>query len=123
MDIQVCHCLPKNTLSNLSEAAKRVNKLIKLIYFYFLGDPVTKKFLQENIDQVFGFPRLVRYSWATAYNVLLSKALQVEFEDESEVAKPKTAKGISNFFKGDKPQARPRHIFFRDRCLDNTFDL
>lgn len=87
------------------------------------GDPVTKRFLQENVDQIFGFPRLVRFSWATAVNVLMSKALQMEFEDDTEPSKPKTGKSISNFFKGEKPPVRPRHIFFRDRCLENSFDL
>lgn len=84
---------------------------------------MTKKFLQENIDPLFGFPRIVRFSWATSENVLLSKALKVEFEDETVVPKPKATKAISKFFKGDKINTRPRHIFFRDRCLENIVDL
>lgn len=87
------------------------------------GDPTTKKFLQENIDPVFGFPRLVRFSWSTAENVLMSKAMTLQFEEDEE-NNPKTkGKSISKFFNGDKPQIRPRHIFFRDRCLKNVVDL
>lgn len=88
------------------------------------GDPVTKRFLQENIDQVFGFPRLVRFSWSTASNILMSKALNMQFEDEEEPPKTKAAKAtkaIQTFFTSDKP--RPRHTFFRDRCLESVSDL
>lgn len=88
------------------------------------GDPVTKKFLQENVDPIFGFPRLVRFSWSTAENVLISKAHSMIFEDEEETTKAKPAgKAITKFFNSDKPQMRPRHVFFRDRCLQNVVDL
>lgn len=81
---------------------------------------MTKAFLQENIDPVFGFPRLVRFSWATAEKVIQSKALPMKFEDDS---LPVKSRPISNYFSGDKPPVRPRHIFFRDRCLDNPLDI
>lgn len=94
------------------------------------GDPVTKKFLQENIDPVFGFPRLVRFSWSTAGNILLTKAIRVEFEDQDDATaataakRAKSTKGITNFFSPDKQSSsRPRHIFFRDRCLANANDI
>lgn len=87
------------------------------------GDPVTKRFLQENIDQVFGFPRLVRFSWSTAENILLAKAIKMEFEDIDDAPKAKTTKAIKNFFTSDKSHTRPRHTFFRDRCLETVVDL
>lgn len=87
------------------------------------GDPVTKRFLQENIDPVFGFPRLVRFSWSTAENILLAKALKMQFEEEEDAPKAKTTKAIKNFFTSDKPTTRPRHIFFRDRCLETVVDM
>ena len=34
------------------------------------ADPVTKKFLRENMDEVFGFPSIVRLSWKTAENLI-----------------------------------------------------
>lgn len=90
------------------------------------GDPVTKKFLQENIDSVFGFPRLVRFSWSTASNILMAKALNMQFEDEEDESNKKVkkaTKAITTFFNSDKPSLRSRHIFFRDRCLGNVVDL
>lgn len=91
------------------------------------GDPVTKTFLQENIDPIFGFPRLVRFSWSTAENVLFDKAVKMEFEDEEE-SKPKgksNGSTIKTFFKGDgaSGHAHVRHLFFRDRCLENVSDF
>ncbi|XP_068143971.1 ribonuclease H2 subunit A [Drosophila tropicalis] len=62
------------------------------------GDPVTKRFLAENIDLVFGFPRLVRFSWSTAENALADKAYEMEF-DEPESEKPKYAGAkLTKFF-------------------------
>ena len=37
------------------------------------ADPVTKKFLRENMDEVFGFPSIVRLSWKTAENLIEEK--------------------------------------------------
>ena len=45
------------------------------------GDAVTKKFLQENLSDLFGFPSIVRFSWKTAENVLEEKGIKVEFEE------------------------------------------
>lgn len=89
------------------------------------GDPVTKAFLQDNIDPIFGFPKLVRFSWSTAENILVSKAVKMEFEDEEEMAKAaKKGSSIKSFFAaGDKEETHTRHLFFRDRCLQNVDDL
>ena len=37
---------------------------MKLIFYYL--DPLTKKFLDANLNNVFGFVKLVRFSWSTA---------------------------------------------------------
>jgi len=42
-------------------------------------DPVTKKFLRANIDPVFGFPNIVRNSWATAETLLKEKAVKMKW--------------------------------------------
>jgi ribonuclease H2 subunit A len=34
------------------------------------GDPKTKKWLTENVDLVFGYPNVVRFSWSTTNNNL-----------------------------------------------------
>jgi len=54
------------------------NKIFHLIYLYNL-DPVTKEYLKKNIDPVFGFPSIVRFSWSTAELVLKNNAEQVDW--------------------------------------------
>lgn len=83
------------------------------------GDPKTKKFLEENIDQVFGFPRLVRFSWQTASKMLDGKSLDVQFDEEDAAADSENG-GIKTFFKSNMHQ---RHEYFRERHLMNVNDL
>lgn len=86
------------------------------------GDPVTKRFLTENIDLLFGFPRLVRFSWSTAENALADKAYEVEF-DEPDSEKPKYAgTKLTKFFKAtDKKREECRLL---KQChLDSVTDF
>jgi len=46
---------------------------------FFLTDPVTKAFLTKNIDPVFGYPQLVRFSWSTAGKILQEHCAIVEW--------------------------------------------
>ncbi|KAI4487446.1 hypothetical protein M0804_005595 [Polistes exclamans] len=91
------------------------------------NDPVTKKWLLANIDSVFGFPQIVRFSWSTAERILESNALTVEWE---EIENPETRKEqkISNFFA--KSPLKPfnkfhvkKHAFFTERCINNAGTL
>ncbi|XP_043475976.1 ribonuclease H2 subunit A [Leptopilina heterotoma] len=88
------------------------------------NDPATKKWLTENIDQTFGFPMLVRFSWSTAETILESKALTVEWEEEEDDACP-TNKKISNYFTRTpkKEKKKEKHNFFKTRFLSNAIDL
>lgn len=90
------------------------------------GDPVTKRFLTENIDLVFGFPRLVRFSWSTAENALADKAYEMEF-DEPDTEKPKYAgTKLTKFFKGTTKTGevkREECRFFKQCHLDNVIEF
>ncbi|XP_033364863.1 ribonuclease H2 subunit A isoform X1 [Bombus vosnesenskii] len=90
------------------------------------NDPDTKRWLSENVDPVFGFPHIVRFSWSTAEKILESKALPVEWEEVEDTGNPGEQK-ISKFFakspvKSCKPQSK-RHQFFTERCLSSTSKL
>ncbi|XP_046744126.1 ribonuclease H2 subunit A [Diprion similis] len=90
------------------------------------NDPVTKKWLTQNIDQVFGFPQLVRFSWSTAEKILESSALAVDWEEVNDEESTPTNQKISKFFsKVDAHQQvnRNKHRFFADRCLTNATSL
>lgn len=88
------------------------------------GDPKTKAFLEDNVDRVFGFPRLVRFSWSTAANVLKRKALPMTFPDteEEEEQKQKKARSIKNFLKPADDSYEPCQ-YFKDRFLTHTYEI
>lgn len=90
------------------------------------GDPVTKKFIREQIDHVFGYPMLVRFSWSTAELMLQEKAATCTFEDIDEPgSKRSNTKSISSFFaKPNEDKPRKRHKFFDERHLSvaNPFE-
>ena len=90
------------------------------------GDPVTKRFLTENIDLVFGFPRLVRFSWSTAETALADKAYDMEF-DEPDSEKPKYAgPKLTKFFKGTTKTGeikRETCRLFKERFLDSCVEF
>ncbi|CRG93815.1 ribonuclease H2 subunit A, putative [Plasmodium gallinaceum] len=48
------------------------------------GDPITKNFLKNNFDSVFGFPSIVRFSWSTAENMLENLGDKIEWYDDEE---------------------------------------
>ena len=41
------------------------------------ADPITKKFLRDNMDPVFGYPSIVRFSWSTSEKILEEKGFKV----------------------------------------------
>ena len=92
------------------------------------GDAVTKRFLQENVDPVFGFPSLVRFSWKTAENVLGEKMEarvtfeEVEPEEEDAIKKNPSVKEFfvkvpSKKEAGSGRAGRKTHPYFKERCL------
>ncbi|XP_052740953.1 ribonuclease H2 subunit A isoform X2 [Bicyclus anynana] len=89
------------------------------------GDPLTKKFIREQIDHVFGYPSLVRFSWSTAELMLQEKAAKCTFEEVDDEGKKKpNTKSISTFFSPKNEKKRKRHKFFEERHLtvDNAFE-
>ena len=62
------------------------------------GDPVTKKFLQEQIHPIFGFPGIVRFSWKTASKILDEKCIQMEFEEPEPEEEENQNPSVSQYF-------------------------
>jgi ribonuclease H2 subunit A len=91
------------------------------------GDEVTKKFLRDNIDKVFGFPRIVRFSWSTAENLLEEYAYPMHFEEEDDEKEKPTFSGkkMTSFFKADSQPTKKfkRNNFWKDRCLEDVTDF
>lgn len=90
------------------------------------NDPATKTWLSDNIDNVFGFPQLVRFSWSTAEVILDKQALTVEWEDEENENVPKKQKKMTSFFTQTNNAGeilRKKREFFKHRCLVETSEL
>lgn len=90
------------------------------------NDPATKKWLTANVDPVFGFPQIVRFSWSTAEKILETNALAVDWEEIPEEEESPGSQKISKFF--SKVNSRnevnvEKHKFFVDRCLSNATSL
>ncbi|XP_011869038.1 PREDICTED: ribonuclease H2 subunit A [Vollenhovia emeryi] len=90
------------------------------------NDPATKSWLLASVDQVFGFPQLVRFSWSTVEQILQSKALEVEWEEAEETQAPNEQK-IFKFFAKSPAKSfsvhAKKHPFFTERCLSNATTL
>jgi len=96
------------------------------------GDAVTKKFLQDNLDDLFGFPSIVRFSWKTSENILEQKGIKVTFEEveAQEDESIKNNPSVKSYF-NMAPSAKEKraktdaagckaHPYFRDRGLRNV---
>ncbi|XP_069677902.1 ribonuclease H2 subunit A-like [Periplaneta americana] len=90
------------------------------------NDPVTKAFLAKNIDPVFGFPQLVRFSWSTAGKILQDHCALVEWEEEDDTngSSSQTPK-ISSYFKqaSNNKRQKTKHDFFKTRNLSTLESL
>jgi len=88
------------------------------------NDPVTKDYLKKNVEPVFGFPSIVRFSWSTAEVVLKSQAAQVDWSDEDDDDdQDKTAVPITSFFGLKNKQVQQKTPFFDDRSLVATTEI
>ena len=45
------------------------------------GDKLTRKWLEDNMDPVYGFPSIVRFSWKTSYQKLKDTGSKAEWHD------------------------------------------
>ncbi|XP_055712498.1 ribonuclease H2 subunit A [Phlebotomus papatasi] len=86
------------------------------------GDPLTKAFLEDNVDNIFGYPRIVRFSWATAEQALEKTAQKITFEDADDDSQKYSGPQITSFFRATE-KTRNRCGFFRNRHLQNVQDF
>ncbi|KAI8826676.1 ribonuclease H-like domain-containing protein [Fimicolochytrium jonesii] len=63
------------------------------------SDPNTVNWMNHHIDPVFGYPRIVRFSWATSVNLLKDRACAVKWPEEEEAAEGADIRG----YFGSKP--------------------
>ena len=46
------------------------------------SDPKAKEWLKRNLDPVFGYPTLVRFSWKTCYSILEENKMDINWFDK-----------------------------------------
>ncbi len=92
-----------------------MDKILKLYYpninFNYNLDPLTKKFLDANINNVFGFVKLVRFSWSTAFNKLKKSCVAVKWhdlDDDFEEVHDETEETEENVDDKQKSAKKPR---------------
>ncbi|EGD77038.1 ribonuclease [Salpingoeca rosetta] len=72
------------------------------------SDPKTKAWLRANIDKVFGFPSVVRFSWQTAQTLLDKHAAAVTWEDDDDDEEGTAMSFSSNNRGGANPTKRSK---------------
>jgi len=85
------------------------------------ADPTTKKFLAENVDPIFGFPQLVRFSWSTVGLILKTKGVKVEWEEDEE--QNNSQKSVQNFFVKKSEGPMRKHPYFNHRKIKPAVKL
>ncbi|KNC77138.1 hypothetical protein SARC_10397, partial [Sphaeroforma arctica JP610] len=89
------------------------------------GDPTTKAWLRNNMDPIFGFPGLVRFSWSTVTKLLDEHCAPTYMNDESE-DEEEMVKGQKTLFECGavaKTKKSRRHAFFDRRNFSLVSDF
>ncbi|XP_074423042.1 ribonuclease H2 subunit A [Larus michahellis] len=86
------------------------------------NDPKTKEWLRRNLEPVFGFPQLVRFSWGTARELLQRGGVPVKWADEDPQEDPLAPPSLLSYF-ARAPPRRPPHRFFQERSLRPLAEL
>jgi len=90
------------------------------------GDPVTKKFLQEQFHPVFGFPGLVRFSWKTAEKIIEERGVGMKWEEPEPEEEENVNPSVAQYFvshkavKTEKKGSSKMHPYFKERCLSRV---
>ncbi|KAF5341992.1 hypothetical protein D9611_001530 [Ephemerocybe angulata] len=74
------------------------------------SDPNTVKWLKGAIDPIFGFPKLVRFSWTTVKVLLDKQAAAVKWTDEGQESLVKAFESGSGLEKDKSAVARDLHL-------------
>eukprot|EP01098_Paradermamoeba_levis_P006742 TRINITY_DN2805_c0_g1_i2.p1 TRINITY_DN2805_c0_g1~~TRINITY_DN2805_c0_g1_i2.p1 ORF type:complete len:236 (+),score=53.49 TRINITY_DN2805_c0_g1_i2:122-829(+) len=87
------------------------------------ADPITKTWMRSNLDPVFGFPSVIRFSWKTTDTLLKSKAVSVTWgtdEDQENESGHRNKRIKSNH---QSSTAVNRNIFFADSNVETLTEL
>ncbi|ORX95772.1 hypothetical protein K493DRAFT_260242 [Basidiobolus meristosporus CBS 931.73] len=78
------------------------------------SDPKTVAWLQSNLDPVFGYPNIIRFSWSTCSRLLDSEGVKVAWESEE---------NSNSLVKMFNSKSDERCDYFKNRCLQVVNDF
>ncbi|GAQ87137.1 Ribonuclease H [Klebsormidium nitens] len=81
------------------------------------ADPETKTWLAANVDPVFGFPSLVRFSWGTCKPLVAKLCVDVQWENDDEDESESTSARKNRRYESAAPG---RHSYFKSRQLQQV---
>jgi len=79
------------------------------------SDPTTKRWLKQNIDKIFGFPSVIRFSWKPCIRVLDKNAVAVKWTKYDETDTYDVLQSRIKFSN--------RYRYFSDTCLEIVKDF
>ncbi|KAF0700726.1 Aste57867_8780 [Aphanomyces stellatus] len=87
------------------------------------SDPKCKQWLADNLEPVFGYPNIVRFSWGTLESYV-DRLVKVDWPHDKEDA-PAGTQSIMSFMapSASAPKKRKRSAFFTQRHLDIVSEL
>ena len=78
------------------------------------GDPATKSWLKHAFEEVFAFPRLVRFSWSTIENWCMdNKAVVMDWHDEVDTDEKQASLADFGLQKGSRSNHRRGRFYSR----------
>ncbi|KAH3743942.1 Ribonuclease H [Pelomyxa schiedti] len=93
---------------------------------YHLGsgypaDPDTKRWMEENVNTVFGYPSIVRFSWKTCATLLADRAAEVSWTNPAEAPLPSDLSQTTLMCSSShKNEHAPRYRFFSENHLNHA---
>ena len=96
------------------------------------GDAITKEWLSKNIDEFWGPPSSVRFSWRPVKDIMKEQCVEVDYgiveeeDEDTEKARQSTGGGIAQFFGGNADKGstkRVRGAYFHDRGMEICSDF
>merc|ERR1712224_603864 len=123
---------PVVSAASIVAKTQRDSEVDKAMGSGYPGDPVTKDWLHENLEPVFGFPKSVRFSWSTVRKMFedtgaVEVSWECEDEEEGEKSQQKlwnmttsSAKKSSSSKRVEFSNGMGRHSFFRSRKLQKV---
>lgn len=90
--------------------------------FSFL-DPNTVNWLKRNLNTIFGFPEIVRFSWSSCSRILDELAVPVNWNDpvgEDETGSSKKRPASASISSKQSTEKKERNIFSAYKCKSLT---